>query len=120
MVTAVFHKIKDSYVAAIHGHAGFAEVGKDIVCSGASMYAFGLAQCVMQMDEERKLKRTPTVRISGGGGEVIIAARPKPRHARELECYFHMAQTGFHILKESYPEHVDLKTYELLRKEDSE
>lgn len=119
MVTATFHRIKGSYIAAIHGHAKFADQGQDVVCAGASMYAFGLCQCIMQMDAERKFKRTPTVKI-GANGEIVVAARPKPRHEAELQHYFHMTQTGFAILKESYPEHVELKTYELLVKEDSD
>lgn len=120
MVTATFHRIKGSYVAVIHGHAGFDEQGKDIVCAGASLYAFGLCQCVMQMDSERKFKKPPSVKIGTDGGEIVIAVRPKPRHEAELQHYFHMAQAGFMILKQSYPDNVDLKTYELLLTEDSE
>ena len=120
MITAVFNKIRDSYVAGIHGHAEHAEEGKDIVCAGASAHVFTLAQCVMEMHGEGKLKKEPVVRLGPNPGEAVIAARPKPKHAKELQCYFHMAQVGLTILKQAYPESVDLSTYELLIKEDSE
>ena len=112
MVYATFHHLKDrnAYVASVDGHAGFAEMGKDVVCAGASMFAMGLAQCVLQMHAEGKLEKKPTVTVHKG--EVSVVGKPRPEHEDELRHYFHMAQVGLRLLQESYPNHVSLKLYE--------
>ena len=63
MVKATFQHITGprAYVAQVKGHAGFDELGKDVVCAGASMYAMGLAQCVMMMRQAGKLDRKSVV-----------------------------------------------------------
>lgn len=112
MIYATFHHLADrnAYIANVDGHAGFAEMGKDVVCAGASMYAMGLAQCVMLMHDAGKLQKKPTIKIKNG--EVNVVAKPKPEHEDELRHYFYMAQVGLKLLKESYPGHVDVLLYE--------
>lgn len=112
MIYATFYHLTDrnAYVASVDGHAGFAELGKDVVCAGASMYAMGLAQCVMQMYADGKLVKRPGMIIKNG--EVNVAAKPRPEHEEELRHYFYMAQVGLKLLQESYPQHVSLKLYE--------
>ncbi len=114
MIEATFHHIIDhgnnAYVADFTGHASFAELGKDVVCAGASMYAMGLAQCVMQMHEDGKLQKKPHVKINNG--KVFVVAKPKAEHEDELRHYFYMAQVGMKLLEASYPGHVELNLYE--------
>lgn len=120
MVYATFHHLADrnAYVASVDGHAGFAEMGKDVVCAGASMYAMGLAQCVMQMHEEGKLEKRPNIVVKNG--EVSVVGKPKPEHEAELRDYFHMAQVGLALLQAGYPQHVNLKLYEASLQGDSD
>ena len=120
MIHATFQHLiaPNVYVATVDGHAGFAEIGKDVVCAGASMYAMGLAQCVMQMHADGKLVKAPNVKVRNG--EVTMAVKPRPEHEEELQRYFYMAQVGLKLLQESYPNHVDLKLYEASLKGDSE
>lgn len=120
MIYATFHHLADrnAYVASVDGHAGFAEIGKDVVCAGASMYAMGLAQCVMQMHSEGKLEKKPNILVKNG--QVSVVGKPKPEHEAELSNYFHMAQVGLLLLQESYPQYVSLKTYEASRPGDSD
>lgn len=112
MVKATFHHVtgQNAYIAEIKGHAGFDELGKDVVCAGASMYAMGLAQSVLQMRQAGKLKKIPNVRVKNG--EVFVVAKPKPEHEAELRHYFYMAQVGFKLLETAYPDHISLKLYE--------
>lgn len=119
MVKATFQHIKaqNAYVAEVKGHAGFAELGKDVVCAGASMYAMGLAQSVLQMRQAGKLQKIPNVRVKNG--EVFVVAKPKPEHEAELRHYFYMAQVGFRLLQEAYPDHLSLKMYEAILTSDT-
>ena len=112
MVKATFEHLADRgvYIAQVRGHANFDELGKDVVCAGASMYAMGLAQCVLLMREEGKLIKTPTLKV--GNGEVFVVAKPKPEHEEELRHYFAMAQVGYRLLEAAYPKNVSLKSYE--------
>ena len=120
MVYAIFHHLTtpNAYVATVEGHAGFAEMGKDVVCAGASMYAMGLAQCVMQMHQDGKLQKKPVIEVKNG--RVYVVGKPKPEHEAELRDYFYMAQVGLALLQESYPKHVSLKLYEASLRGDSD
>jgi uncharacterized protein YsxB (DUF464 family) len=104
-------------VAEVKGHAGFDELGKDIVCAGASMYAMGLAQSVLQMRQAGKLQKIPNLKVKNG--EVFIVAKPRPEHEAELRHYFYMAQVGFKLLQEAYPENISLKMYEAILTSDT-
>ena len=114
MTKATFQHIRaqNAYVCEVKGHAGFDELGKDVVCAGASMYAMGLAQTVLQMRQAGKLQKIPNVRVKNG--EVFIVAKPKPEHEAELRHYFYMAQVGFYLLQQAYPDHLSLKMYEAI------
>ena len=112
MIKATFQHLagQNAYIAEVKGHAGFDELGKDVVCAGGSMYAMGLAQCVMQMRQAGKLQKIPNVKVKNG--EVFVVAKPKAEHEAELRHYFYMAQVGFRLLEAAYPDHVSLKLYE--------
>ena len=120
MIKATFQHIRpqNAYIAEVRGHAGFDELGKDVVCAGGSMYAMGLAQCVLQMRQDGKLQKIPNLKVKDG--EVFLVAKPKPEHEVELQHYFYMALVGFKFLAESYPDHVSLKLYEASLMGDSE
>lgn len=120
MVKATFQHIRahEAYIAEVRGHAGFDELGKDVVCAGASMYAMGLAQCVLQMRQAGKLQKIPSVKIKNG--EVFVVAKPKREYEAELRHYFYMAQVGFRLLETAYPDHVSLKLYETSLRDDSD
>ena len=119
MVKATFQHIRahNAYVAEVRGHAGFDELGKDVVCAGASMYAMGLAQSVLQMRQAGKLQKIPNVKVDKGN--VFVVAKPKPEHEEELRHYFYMAQVGFKLLEMAYPDHISLKMYEAILTSDT-
>ena len=68
-------------VMDVRGHTGFAELGKDPVCAGASVLAMTVAQCVELMGEDGKLQKKPNIRIQNG--RVTVVAKPQPEHFHE-------------------------------------
>lgn len=109
MTTAIFREIPDAGAIEmrVQGHTGFAEHGSDPVCAGASVLAFTAAQCIMAMGN--KLCKEPTVTISGGN--VRVVAKPRPEYYPEAMHIFYVAEVGFQILGESYPDHVTLNPF---------
>lgn len=104
MVRAIFTEIEGGYEMRILGHADFAEAGKDPVCAGASILAFTAAQYVMLLDDY--LEEDPIIHVSGGN--VRVVAKPKPEADAAVRQVFAMAQVGFLLLQEAYPESVKL------------
>lgn len=88
----------------VSGHAGAGPKGFDVVCAGASMYAFGIAQCLKDMEEEGKLERPAMIDISSG--RVSVCVIPNEECFYEALHTFYVAQRGFHLLAESYPDNV--------------
>lgn len=94
----------------ISGHAGAGPKGFDVVCAGASMYAFCIAQCLKDMEEEGKLENPAMINISDG--RVSASVVPKIEFFCEALHTFYVAQRGFHLLAESYPDNVKLIPFE--------
>ena len=111
MVTASFEFGKETgYLAMkVRGHAGFAELGKDPVCAGASTLAMTVAQCIQSMGEEGKLQKKPNIAIRNG--RVSVVAKPKQEHFAEAFHVFYIGETGMQLLAEAYPEHVELTPF---------
>ena len=106
MTTAKFEKGVEFISMTVRGHAGFAELGKDPVCAGASVLAMTVAQCVDNMHCEGKLKKKPSITVRNG--RVSVVAKPKPEHFSEALHTFYVGEIGMQILSEVYPESVQL------------
>ena len=106
-----------SIIMDVRGHAGFAEIGKDPVCAGASVLAMTVAQCVHEMGKHGKLKKKPNIRVKNG--HVTVVAKPEPEYFHEALQLFWVGQVGFQLLEESYPESVALSAIETVAKADS-
>lgn len=79
------------------GHAGYAEEGKDIVCAAASILLFTLIE---------HLERTGIPYSSyAEKGSAGVAVTDPDRKANEV---FDVIETGYILLAEKYPEHVEL------------
>jgi len=106
MIEAKFEIGKETgYIAmTVRGHAGFAELGKDPVCAGASTLAMTVAQCIQSMGESGKLQKKPNIVIRGG--RVSVTAKPKKEHFAEALHSFYVGEIGMQLLAESYPDHV--------------
>ena len=104
-------------VMDVRGHTGFAELGKDPVCAGASVLAMTVAQCVELMGEDGKLQKKPNIRIQTG--RVTVVAKPQPEHVHEALHLFWVGQVGMQLLSESYPGNVELTPFEAALDADS-
>lgn len=104
-------------VMDVRGHTGFAELGKDPVCAGASVLAMTVAQCVELMGEDGKLQKKPNIRIQDG--RVTVVAKPQPEHFHEALHLFWVGQVGMQLLSESYPGNVELTPFEAALDADS-
>ena len=89
----------------ISGHAGYDEIGKDIVCAGASMLADALAG-VLQEAQERGRVKADWKQV---GGKLTIRADPNLGALNEIKAYFRMCCKGLKMLHEQYPKNVEIK-----------
>ena len=89
----------------VHGHADYAEAGKDIVCAGASMLTDTLAGVLEEAEERGRCKNN----IRDGDGDMMLSADPTLGSMSEIKAYFRMAVTGFRMLQEQYPKHAEIR-----------
>ena len=108
MIRAVFKEHKGSIIFQLTGHAGTAEKGKDLVCASASILAYTIAQMALFMHSEGKLKKKPTVSLKEGNAVVTVKPKEGSDFAEALHTYF-VAQVGFSLLAQSYPQAVEIK-----------
>ena len=90
----------------ISGHAGYADAGKDIVCSAASILAYTLAQEIMFMNSNQKLVKEPKLLLEEGNTSIVC--RPKQEFYGEALRAFQFASTGYRLLTSNHPNNVIL------------
>lgn len=112
MMTAKFSLLmaEGAIVMDVRGHVGWAELGKDPVCAGASTLAMTVAQCVKDMEDAGKLQKKAHITI--GSGRVTVVAKPQPEHFHEALHLFWMGETGMRLLEDAYPGYVQIKPFE--------
>ena len=80
----------------IDGHAGYAEAGQDIVCAGMSMLAYALAE---------SLRRTGELQVMHEqAGHMELRFKRTRKSLWRLDVF----RAGAQLLREQYPEHVQL------------
>ena len=99
-------KLGKYLILEVKGHAGADDIGKDLVCASASMLAYTLAQCSIDMYNDGKLLKKPTIKFKDGFA-AIVCKPTKEAYAECLHC-FHVAQVGFNLLQQNYQENVRL------------
>ena len=111
MVTAEFFTNKESgsITLKLTGHAGQAKKGEDIVCAGASILAYTVAQALQFMYEQGELQKKPHIKLKEG--DTIIVAKPKPERYEETLHTFFVAQVGYSLLAKTYPQYVTLSSF---------
>ena len=109
MITASFEQSREKGILSmeLRGHAGFAELGKDPVCAGASVLAMTAAQCVRSMEQAGRLQKKAHILIRGG--RVLVMAKPKEESFDEARLLFWAVETGLRLLSEAYPGYVQVK-----------
>ncbi len=90
----------------LRGHAGFAQLGRDPVCAGASVLAMTLAQCAKAMEEAGRLRKKAHILLRGG--RALVTVKPREDFLDEARHLFWVGETGLQLLAEAYPENVSV------------
>ena len=110
MITASFEKEEGKFISlCVAGHAGQAEIGKDIVCSAASILVYTVAQTITQMHKQGWLKKKPRINLKEGKG--IVTCVPKAEYYEECLMAFFVAEVGYTLLAKNYPQYVALNPF---------
>ena len=111
MVKAEFFTNKESgsITLKLTGHAGQAKKGEDIVCAGASILAYTVAQALQFMYEQGAMQKKPHIKLNEG--DTVIVAKPKAESYAEALHTFFVAQVGYHLLAHNYPQYVALSSF---------
>lgn len=102
-----YHKEIDVIALKVKGHAGMDDKGHDIVCSAASILTYTIAQYLQYADKQNGLRRKSRINIKDG--DALIVAFPTEEYMGEVLNAFFVAEVGFHLLAQNYPQYVELK-----------
>lgn len=90
----------------VHGHAGSAPVGEDLVCSAASILVHTLDANVENMERAGVINKSVTVIKDGFAKIDCIPARG---FEKTVEATFQSVCVGFEILADKFPEFISYK-----------
>lgn len=99
-----------SFSIKMTGHAGYAELDKDIVCAGASMLFYALAATVKNFQDS--LAEEPILNIEQSeekGAEYEIKVTPKPEFHGYFSVMYEQTLNGLRLLSESYPDNITIE-----------
>lgn len=111
MIKASFFRQEDTdaIVLKVEGHAGQAEKGHDIICSAASILAYTIAQYLQYVHKQGGLQKKPHVAIKDG--DAFIVAKPTEEYEGEVLNAFFVAEVGYSLLAQNYPQYVELNMF---------
>lgn len=111
MIKATFNYIKETGTIAmsVEGHSGQAEKGKDLICSAASILAYTVARYVEYVEKAGGIKLEPLVELDDG--HMLIVANPTEEYIAEVLNAFFVAEVGFSLLAQNYPQYVELNMF---------
>ena len=106
-VTFTHDESKQTLSLSVKGHAGYAEKGKDIVCSSATILAYTVAQIVKAMDKHGDLTESPTVELNEGEILIVCSVKDEAVYAEAVHTFF-VAEVGYMLLEANYPRHLHI------------
>ena len=86
----------------LEGHAGYADIGKDIVCASASILAYTLASIVDSFDEIE-----PVIDLTSGDTTIECECKDDETYVKVANAY-HYTKIGYALLAHNYPQYVRL------------
>lgn len=104
MIHVTYHRTYNRLT--VEGHAGSAEPGYDLVCSGASILAYTLADRVAHLSQSGQV-RGPVIRLEPGDTE--ISCNPSHKYKASVTLIFDTVCAGFQLLAADYPEYVQFE-----------
>ena len=107
MVNVTFTESGKILSLRLEGHAGYADIGKDIVCASCSILAYTVAQFVMEAENKGDLASPPQIDLESGN--TIISCEPNNEDAFLAIKYMYLFSTvGYALLAHNYPQYVRL------------
>lgn len=94
---------KDENRVTVHGHAGSAEKGRDLICAACSTLAITLAENVRQM-EEAGIANEMTIELEEGHADIRCV--PSKMGEETVRRAFESVCVGFEILAKKYPAYI--------------
>ena len=109
MISVKFDYNKDTGTISLRmkGHAGQAEKGHDLVCASASILAYTVAKYVEYVDDADGMMVEPHIEMDEG--YTLIVANPTEEYIAEVLNAFFVAEVGFSLLEQNYPQYVEVK-----------
>lgn len=103
MITArvTYRSRERSFSLEVEGHADYAEEGKDIVCSAASILTYTTAQVIGAMADVQGMS------LERGNADIKITANTEQEY-NEIRLATLFVGAGFAMLQNDYPEYVKL------------
>lgn len=100
MITITFTNKNNTFELMVKGHAGYAEAGKDIVCSAVSILLYTLVDSI----REECLENDPIVVLDEG--DTLVRVKAKNAHRGEINGVFRVILNGLKLISEFFPENV--------------
>ena len=104
MVTVTFHRQDTAFTLEMHGHAGAAPRGEDLVCCAASTLVYTAVQGALKLYESGMLASFPETALQPGAARV--AAMATPEGLIRVEQMFCTVLAGFELLVQQYPAYI--------------
>ena len=101
MLEVTFTESGDRLSLRLEGHAGCAEIGKDIVCASASILAYTLATIVGDFGINT------TINLESGNTTIECECTDHPLMDVVRDA-FNFANVGYSLLAHNYPQYVRL------------
>lgn len=109
MITVRFKDDGNHIMVSIDGHAGYDEIGRDIVCSASSILAYTMLQTMQDLYSSKALRKKPSISLTDGLIRLVV--KPK-KDAYNLVVYsIKVIMTGYKLLMADYPEFVQIKQF---------
>lgn len=98
MITVTYDA--ETFTLSVHGHANYAERGKDIVCSAVSTLVQTLMACLEDIADTREFTR-----YADG---IIVKADGNDEKEHDIKLLFYSCMTGIEHIAAQYPDYVCL------------
>ena len=105
MINITFTEEGNKLSLRLEGHAGYAEIGKDIICSSATILAYTVAHYVLEAEHRGDIEAR-NVRLESG--EIIVSCEAKEDALKEIKKMYSFAMRGYQLLANTYPQYVRL------------
>ena len=108
MLKVILEEKDGELTLKLDGHAGQADIGKDIVCSACTILAYTVAQIVSDEEANDGLECPPVINLKIGNS--VISCKPKEDSYQNLWHTYYVAGTGYKLLAHNYPQYVEFYT----------